>query len=109
MNASAKGAKSAGGVTVGILPGKNPQDANPYIDIPIPTGLGEMRNLLIVRAAAALIAVGGGFGTLSEIALALKLSKPIAGIKTWEVSKDIFITDEPREAIQKVISAIKAR
>ena len=80
MEAAAKGAKSNGGVTVGILPGMDPAAANAYIDVPLATGLGEMRNLLIVRVAQALIAIGGGIGTLSEIALAQRTEKPVIGL-----------------------------
>jgi uncharacterized protein (TIGR00725 family) len=80
MEAVAKGAKSNGGITVGILPGDDPTAANPYIEVPLATGLGEMRNFLIVRSAHALIAIGGGIGTLSEIALAQRIGKPVAGL-----------------------------
>lgn len=80
MEAAAKGAKSNGGVTVGILPGTDPAAANAYIDVPLATGLGEMRNLLIVRVAQALIAIGGGIGTLSEIAMAQRTERPVIGL-----------------------------
>ena len=80
MEAAAQGAKSNGGVTVGILPGTDPAAANPHIDVPLATGLGEMRNLLIVRVAHALIAIGGGIGTLSEIALAQRTERPVIGL-----------------------------
>jgi len=80
MDAAAQGAKSNGGITVGILPGTDPAAANAYIDVPLATGLGEMRNLLIVRVAQALIAIGGGIGTLSEIALAQRTEKPVIGL-----------------------------
>lgn len=80
MEAAAKGAKANGGVTVGILPGDDPAAANRYIDVPLATGLGEMRNFLIVRTAHALIAIGGGVGTLSEIALAQRIGKPVVGL-----------------------------
>lgn len=80
MEAAAKGAKANGGVTVGILPGDDPATANRYIDVPLATGLGEMRNFLIVRTAHALIAIGGGVGTLSEIALAQRIGKPVVGL-----------------------------
>lgn len=80
MEAAAKGAKANGGVTVGILPGDDPAVANHYIDVPLATGLGEMRNFLIVRTAHALIAIGGGVGTLSEIALAQRIGKPVVGL-----------------------------
>ncbi len=80
MEAVAKGAQANGGATVGILPGVDPRAANAYIDIPLATGLGEMRNFLIVRTAHALIAIGGGVGTLSEIALAQRIGKPVVGL-----------------------------
>ena len=80
MEAVAKGAKANGGITVGILPGGDPTAANPYIEVPLATGLGEMRNFLIVRSAHALIAIGGGVGTLSEIALAQRIGKPVVGL-----------------------------
>jgi hypothetical protein len=85
MEAACRGARSAGGTTVGILPGPTREDANPFVDIAIPTGLGEARNALVVRAADAVIAVGGGVGTLSEIGLALKMGRPVIGLGTWEV------------------------
>ena len=80
MEAVAKGVKANGGTTVGILPGTDPGAANAYIDIPLATGMGEMRNALIVRAAQAVIAIGGGWGTLSEIALAQRIGTPVAGL-----------------------------
>lgn len=80
MEAVAKGAKANGGTTVGILPGADAAAANPYIDIPLATGLGEMRNFMIVRAAHALIAIGGGAGTLSELALAQRIGRPVVGL-----------------------------
>src|SRR5437667_2551146 len=80
MEAAAKGAKANGGTTVGILPGADPAAANAHIDVPLATGLGEMRNFLIVRTAHALIAIGGGVGTLSEIALAQRIGKPVVGL-----------------------------
>lgn len=107
MAASAKGAKSKGGLTIGLLPGLDPSAANQYIDVPIPTGLGEMRNLLIVRSAAVLIAIGGGYGTLSEIALALKASKPVVGLQTWDVSPDIQKAADASEAVRLALSALK--
>ena len=85
MEAAAKGAKAAGGTTLGILPQADRQSANPYIDIPVVTGFGEGRNVIIVRTADLLIAVGGEYGTLSEIAFALKMGKPVIGITTWEI------------------------
>ena len=87
MEAACRGAKGAGGTTVGILPGIDRAVANLHVDVAITTGLGEARNALVVRAADALIAVGGGYGTLSEIALALKTGKPVIGIGSWELSR----------------------
>jgi uncharacterized protein (TIGR00725 family) len=87
MEAACRGATSAGGTAIGILPGTSKSDANPYVSLALPTGLGEARNVLVVRAADAVIAVGGMYGTLSEIALALKLGKPLVGLRTWELSK----------------------
>ena len=80
MAAAAQGAKEAGGLTVGILPGADPADANASIDVALATGMGEMRNALIVRAAQAVIAIGGGWGTLSEIALARRIDTPVVGL-----------------------------
>ncbi len=80
MEAAARGAQQAGGLTVGILPGADANEANPYIDVPLATGMGEMRNALIVRAAQAVIAIGGGWGTLSEIALAQRIQTPVVGL-----------------------------
>ena len=80
MAAASRGASVAGGVVVGILPGSSRADANPWVGVALPTGLGELRNGLVVRAADALIAVGGSFGTLSEVALALRAGKRVAGV-----------------------------
>ena len=80
MEAAARGAKDAGGLTVGILPGADAKEANPYIEVPLATGMGEMRNALIVRAEQAVIAIGGGWGTLSEIALAQRIQTPVVGL-----------------------------
>ncbi|PYP27141.1 MAG: TIGR00725 family protein [Gemmatimonadetes bacterium] len=80
MEAAARGAKEAGGLTVGILPGADAAEANPYVEVPLATGMGEMRNALIVRAAQAVIAIGGGWGTLSEIALAQRIQTPVVGL-----------------------------
>lgn len=85
MEESARGAKSAGGVTVGILPGPDTNDANPWIDIPVATDLGNARNVVNVLSSDAIVAVRGGAGTLSEIALALKVGTPVVGLDTWEM------------------------
>jgi hypothetical protein len=87
MEAACRGARSRGGTTVGLLPGSHREDANGWVLLAIPTGLGEARNALIVRAADALVAIGGAWGTLSEIALALKAGKPVIGLDTWELGR----------------------
>ncbi len=87
MEAACRGARRAGGTTVGILPGHDRASANPYVDVAIPTGLGEARNALVVRAADAVVAVAGEYGTLSEIALALKAKIPVVGLDTWELAR----------------------
>lgn len=86
MQAACRGARSAGGLTLGILPGPSRSDANPFVDVGIPTAMGEARNALVVRTADAVIAVGGGVGTLSEIGLALKMGRPVIGLWTWDAS-----------------------
>ena len=85
MEAACRGARRAGGTTLGILPGHDRAAANPYVDVAVATGLGELRNGLVVRSADALVAVAGGYGTLSEIALALKAGKAVVGIGTWQI------------------------
>ena len=88
MEAASRGAASEGGVVLGILPGSDRTDSNAHLSVSIPTGMGEMRNALVVRAADAVIAVSGAFGTLSEIAFALKTGVPVVGLGTWELAKD---------------------
>lgn len=85
MEEASKGAKSVGGLVVGILPGKDEKDANPYIDIPIVTSMSHARNAIIVRSACCIIAIDGEYGTLSEIALGKVIDKPVFGIKTWDI------------------------
>ncbi|MFN2589966.1 MAG: TIGR00725 family protein [Actinomycetota bacterium] len=88
MEAASRGAASAGGITVGLLPGTSRDAANPYLTVSVPTGMGEGRNVLNVRTADAVIAVAGEYGTLSEIAFALKTGVPVVGLRTWELSKE---------------------
>jgi uncharacterized protein (TIGR00725 family) len=87
MDAAARGVESAGGTSIGILPGSGRDAASEHLTVAIATGLGEARNALVVRAADVVIAVGGEFGTLSEIALAVKMGIPVVGLGTWELSK----------------------
>jgi uncharacterized protein (TIGR00725 family) len=107
MEAACRGAKAAGGTTVGILPGKDRSEANPYVDIPVVTGLGEARNAVVVRSADVVIAISGGFGTLSEIGLALKMGRPVVGLGTWELRRDPTGGD-PQGGVRKVASAAEA-
>ncbi|HEX9237007.1 MAG TPA: TIGR00725 family protein [Actinomycetota bacterium] len=109
MEAASRGAAAEGGTTLGILPGTSREGANPYLTVSIPTGMGEGRNVLNVRAADAVIAVAGEFGTLSEIAFALKTGVPVVGLSTWELSKagapvDAFVrVDTPEAAVQEAL------
>ena len=105
MEAASQGAKSAGGTVIGILPQATKEQANEYVDIPIATGFGEGRNVIIARTADAFIAVGGEYGTLSEIAYALKLNKPVVGINTWDI-KGVLATDSPEDAVRWVFELL---
>jgi uncharacterized protein (TIGR00725 family) len=102
MEAACRGAREAGGTTIGILPGSDRSAANAYVGIAIPTGLGEARNALVVRAADALIAIGGGYGTLSEIAFALKAGKRVVGLGTWDID-GVEAADSPEAAVETVL------
>jgi uncharacterized protein (TIGR00725 family) len=104
MAAACRGAKAGGGLTVGVLPGISASEANPHVDVSIVTGMGEARNVIIVRTAMAVIAVGGEFGTLSEVAFALKLGRPVIGLGTWELAKE----GRPLQAIVRAKSAEEA-
>ncbi len=106
MEAAAKGCKEEGGLTVAILMQDDPQYANPYMDVVIPTGLGIARNLLVVRSGEAVIAIDGKYGTLSEIAYALQINKPVIGIKTWDVSEAIIKVNSAEEAIKEVLKVL---
>ena len=108
MEAAAKGAKKQGGITIGILPGIEKAHANPHIDFPIVTGLGEGRNLLVVRNSDALIAFPGKFGTLSEIAFALQMGKPVVGLSTWNVSGEIIKAGSASEAVSIAMNRARA-
>jgi uncharacterized protein (TIGR00725 family) len=104
MEAAAGGCLAAGGKTLGVLPGDSRLDANPYLTLAVATGMGEARNAVVVRTADAVIAIHGEFGTLSEIALALKMGKPVVGLGTWELSK----TGVPVESIVRATTAEEA-
>jgi uncharacterized protein (TIGR00725 family) len=107
MEAAAKGCREAGGVVVGLLPGFDRTSANPHVSIALPTGLGEGRNLLVVRASDLLIGVSGGYGTLSEIALALKTGKPVIGLETWPDIQGVTYVSSPKEAMEATVRLLK--
>jgi uncharacterized protein (TIGR00725 family) len=103
MEAACRGAKEADGLTVGILPGADRTEANPFVDVVLPTGLGEARNALVVGAADVVIAIGGGYGTLAEIALALKAGKRVIGLGTWEI-EGVTAAEGPEAAVAAALS-----
>jgi uncharacterized protein (TIGR00725 family) len=114
MEAACRGARAAGGLTVGILPGPDRRDANPYVSVAVATGLGQMRNVAIVLTADVLVAIGGGYGTLSEIGHALRAGKPVIGLRTWEavragVRAPITVVQTPRQALEAVRAALASR
>jgi len=115
MEAVSRGAKSKGGLTIGILPGQDSSMANPWIDIPVVTGIGEARNVAVVTSAQAVIAIGGGYGTLSEIAYARKSNIPVIGLNTWSLSRNgreddsIIRVQSATEAVGKAISLANRR
>lgn len=110
MEAVSKGAHSANGTTIGILPGDNRHLANPYVSIPIVTSIGYARNVIVVKSSQAVIAIGGSFGTLSEISHALQSNIPVIGLNTWSLSKNgqqdssIVIAKNAAEAVEKALS-----
>lgn len=104
MTAAARGAKEAGGTTVGILPGGDTNAANPYIDFPVATNMGQARNAIIVQTAAVLIAVSGGYGTLSEIAFALKLKKPVVALQPRFRIPGVEVCECSEEAVAKAFA-----
>ncbi len=115
MQAAAEGAKSAGGQTVGILPGSDRSSANSFIDLAIPTGLGPFRNSLLVSSCDAVIAIHGAYGTLSEIAFALRIGIPVVGLHTWEVRRTgqadpgIHVVHSPQEAVDTALRLAAAQ
>ena len=108
MTAAARGAKEAGGYTVGVLPGPGIYAANPYIDFPIASNMGQARNAIIVQTAEVLIAVGGGYGTLSEIALALKIGKGVVALRPHFSIPGLHTAESPREAVAEALALVKA-
>jgi hypothetical protein len=115
MEAACRGARGKGGITIGILPGTQREDANPYVTYAIPTGLGHARNILVVRTAQAVIAIGGRYGTLSEIAFAKIEGIAVVGLQTWELRREGMEDDaiqravDPREAVRLALEAARMR
>ena len=117
MEAVCWGAKAEGGTTIGILPGRAAADANSYVDIPIVTSMGYSRNVIVVHTGEAVIAVGGAFGTLSEIGHALSDGIPVVGLKTWplttngdgvDIGGSIIRAESPADAVDKALAAVAA-
>jgi uncharacterized protein (TIGR00725 family) len=108
MEAACHGAKSAGGLTIGILPGRRRDEANPWVDVAIPTGMGETRNALVVLCADAVVAIGGEHGTLSEVAFGLKLGRPVVGLRTWRLVRDNGAADEAIVPVEDAAAAVDA-
>jgi len=113
MEAACRGASSEGGITIGILPGESRQSANPYVQFPIVAGVGYARNLSVVKSAQAVIAVGGSYGTLSEIGYALQGGIPVIGLYTWSLFRNgqednsIILAQSPAEAVNKALNLAK--
>lgn len=114
MEAACRGAAGAGGLTVGLLPGDDRSAANVWVSVALPTGLGEARNVLLVRAAHAVVAIGGGWGTLSEIALALRAGKPVVGLGTWlpehpeTGGPGVLVAESPRTAVAMALESMRS-
>jgi uncharacterized protein (TIGR00725 family) len=106
MESASRGASEAGGLCIGVLPGGHSKDANPYIHIAIPTDMGHARNVIIVRTADALIAIDGKFGTLSEVAFALILEKPVISLGSWEVDPRVLKAKDPKAAVDLAFQSI---
>jgi uncharacterized protein (TIGR00725 family) len=113
MDAAARGAASAGGTSIGILPGEDRAGASPHLTVSVPTGMGQARNALVARSADVVIAVAGEFGTLSEIALALKMGKPVVGLGTWRLEREgrtgdpIIRARDPEESVRLALDAAR--
>jgi len=109
MEAACKGASEQGGVTIGILPGDDADEANPFVQVALPTGLGEARNVVIVKSADAAIALDGSYGTLSEIAFCLKLGVPLIGLRTWSIDANIHHVQTAAEAVELAFQLAEKR
>ncbi len=106
MEAASRGCAEAGGQVIGILPGADATAANPYVTLPIVTNMGHARNIMIAHTAQALIAVAGGYGTLSEMAIGLKLGKPVIQLDSWDLSADAIVALSPEQAVTAALAAV---
>lgn len=106
MEGAARGAKEAGGKTIGILPGNKADDANPYIDIPVVTGMGKARNSIVVLTSEVVIAIHGQYGTLTEVAYALHFGIPVVSLNSWQVSEEIVTAKDPADAVKKAFELL---
>lgn len=111
MEHASRGARNAGGVVIGILPGPSPDDANPHVTAAVATGMGEARNAIVVRSSHCIIAVGGAWGTLSEIALAMAMGLPVVSLCSWAprregVQPGVLVATEAAEAVEKALEAV---
>lgn len=114
MEAACRGAREAGGRTIGILPGTDRAEANPFVEVAVATGMGQARNAVIVLSADVLIAIGGGYGTLSEIGLALRHGKPVVGLQTWEAGRGawrapIVVVTTAADAVREALRLARER
>ena len=109
MEAAARGAKSVGGTTIGVLPGGRSSDANPHIDIPIVTGIGYARNVIIVQTADGVVALPGKFGTLTEIAYAVVFGKPVVSMNSWDVGPGVATASNPAQAVEWIFERLDGR
>ncbi len=107
MEAACRGAKSENGFTIGFLPGDSPETSNPYLDVALPTGLGEARNLLVAKTCDGVIAIGGSLGTLSELAFALKKRLPVAALSSWILEPERLPADAIYHAAESAIDAVE--
>ena len=107
MEAAARGATEAGGVAIGVLPDEDRGRANAYLSYSIPTGVGQARNLAVVCSGDVVVAVGGEYGTLSEIGLALKVGRPVVALESWNLGGHVAVTASPKEAVERAFGAVR--
>jgi|YNPNPStandDraft_1061719.scaffolds.fasta_scaffold00790_7 uncharacterized protein (TIGR00725 family) len=106
MEATAKGVASEGGIAVGILPGPDRSAANPFVRIRVATDMGHARNVVLVRSSDGIIAIGGGYGTLSEVAIALKTGLPVVSLGSWHLGLPVIAARDPLDAVERILEAV---